>query len=166
MHKVGDLIIYKTHGICQVDAICEKTVLGVSRNYYVMHPVEDPKLTISVPVDKDNVLLQDIVDRGEAEKILECFKQPGMEWIEKNNVRMQKFNEIIRTGDRIEIAKIANTLMRKKREQEANGKKFSEQDSRMLNLTQKILFKELAIALNTSFDVIQDRVEHLIEATS
>ena len=62
MFNVGDLIIYSTHGICQIDEVCEKTVLGVSRHYYVLHPLEDAKLTISTPVDNDKVVMMKVVN--------------------------------------------------------------------------------------------------------
>ncbi|MDQ6596090.1 CarD family transcriptional regulator [Bacillus salipaludis] len=41
MFNIGDLIIYSGHGICRVDDICEKTVSGITRTYYVLHPMEN-----------------------------------------------------------------------------------------------------------------------------
>lgn len=28
MFNIGDLVVYSPHGICRVDDICEKTILG------------------------------------------------------------------------------------------------------------------------------------------
>jgi CarD family transcriptional regulator len=36
MFKVGDSIIYSAYGVCQNDEICDKTVQGVTRTYYVL----------------------------------------------------------------------------------------------------------------------------------
>lgn len=53
MFDIGDLIIYSGQGICHIDDICAKTYLDVTEAYYVLHPIENCKLTISIPVDKE-----------------------------------------------------------------------------------------------------------------
>ena len=81
MFNVGDLIMYSTHGICQIDEICEKTYLDVTKIYYVLHPLNNNKLKISTPVDNDKVMMLEIMDKERAETILESFKLPGIEWM-------------------------------------------------------------------------------------
>ncbi|MGI6706300.1 MAG: CarD family transcriptional regulator [Clostridia bacterium] len=112
MFNVGDRIIYASQGICQIDEICEKTVLGVTRDYYVLHPLDNPSLKISIPVDND--IMNKLVDKKEAEEIIESFKGPGVRWIEKSSQRIQVYDGIIKKGDRREISQVANTLMREK----------------------------------------------------
>ena len=73
MYNVGDLVVYSSHGICRVDDICEKTLLGETKKYYELHPVEDDNLKISVPVDNDKVTMLELLNK-EAEEILESFK--------------------------------------------------------------------------------------------
>jgi CarD family transcriptional regulator len=48
--------------------------------------------------------------------------------------------------------------MRKRHKAEANGKKLYEQDSKLLNLIQNILFAELAMSLNTTFEAINEKI--------
>ncbi|MBU3142385.1 CarD family transcriptional regulator [Clostridium sp. CF012] len=162
MFNIGDLVIYSTHGICHIDDICEKTYLDITRNYYVLHPLQDSKLTISSPVDYHKVTMLELIHREEAEKILEFFKQPGISWIELNSQRTQIYYETIKTGNRKEICKIVNTLMRKKQESEISGKKLNEPDNKLLGFVQNILFTELAVALDTTFEAIYERSNSLI----
>lgn len=162
MFNIGDLIIYSAQGICHIDDICEKTYLGVTRNYYILHPMGDSKLKICTPVDNDKVTMLELVDRDEAERILESFRQPGVDWIELHDIRHQVYSKIIKSGDRMEISKLLNTLMRKKHEDEINGKKFSEKDNRLLSLIQNTLFAELAMSLHTTFEAINEKVSGLI----
>jgi CarD family transcriptional regulator len=70
---------------------------------------------------------------------------------------------MVRTGDRKEIAKVINTLMRKRIEAELQEKKLFEQDRKLLNSAQNILFREMAITLNISFEEINQMVTSLIE---
>ncbi|NEU32001.1 CarD family transcriptional regulator [bacterium LRH843] len=167
MFKIGDLVIYSWHGICKIDDICEKTISGITSTYYVLHPLEsNHKLTISTPIDNDKVIMLELVQKEEAREILESFKYPGIEWNENANMRPRIFTDIVSAGDRKKIAKLVNTLMRKKIEAELREKKLYERDDKLLTSTQKTLFNELAISLNTTFDEIYERVIGFIKENS
>lgn len=162
MFSIGDLIIYSAHGICQIDDICKKTYFGAAKDYYVLHPVENSSLIINVPTDNHKVIMHYLIGRNEAEEILESFKLPGIDWIEIDNQRSQTYQDIVKKGNRKEISKIVNTLMRKKRKTEVDGKKFYEIDNRLLIFVQDILFAELAISLNTTIETIYEKIDNFI----
>jgi CarD family transcriptional regulator len=164
MFHVGDLIIYSAHGVCQIDDICDKSFSGETRTYYVMHPLEDPKLTINIPTDRESITVLSLIDENDAGKILDSFgEESEIQWVENSNQRAQYFHQIINTGNRKDIIKLVNTLVRKKQEAEMNGKKFGQTDQKVLNSVQKILFVELAIALNTTVEAIEERVADMIQ---
>lgn len=162
MFNVGDLIIYSSLGICRIVNICEKTYNGKTRNYYEIQPVEDHNLTIHNPVDNDKVIMLGIINRIEAEEILESFKQPGIHWIDKGHDRTREYTDIVNRGNRKNISKIVNTLMRKKYEADRNGKKIGDPDRRLLSSVQNILFKELAISLDTTFEEIFEKTTRYV----
>jgi CarD family transcriptional regulator len=165
MFKVGDLIIYSGQGICRIEDICEKTILGETKDYYILHPVAGSSLKISTPVDNKKVLMMEIISLEEAHEIIEAFRLPGLEWIEAASYRVQEYSNIVKSGNRKKISKVANTLIRKKHEAELNGKKIPEQDNRILNNIKNILFLELAIAFETTFEAIDERITSLIVET-
>ena len=160
MFKIGDTIIYSSHGLCQIDGISEKTFSGVTKTYYVLHPLNNEKLEISTPVD--NKTISTLMAKEEAQELLDLFTQPGVEWVEKGNQRTQGYSLIAKKGDRKEIAKVINTLLVKKHELENNNKKFPEQDRKILVSMQSILFSELALALNTTTEEISEKVHQLL----
>ncbi|AZK45665.1 CarD family transcriptional regulator [Paenibacillus lentus] len=164
MFEVGNLIIYSGHGICRIDGISEKEIAGVTRCYYDLHPLHGANLKISVPVDNKSILMLDLIERDEAEEIIQSFKLPGIQWIDRNTERNYTYSNIINTGNRKEIAKIINTLMRQKLKVELNNKKFGQQDQKLLISTQQILFNEIAISLETSYEAILDEVNRIIQA--
>ena len=104
-----------------------------------------------------------IIGSDEAKEIVDSFKLPGKEWIEKSMNRIQVYSEIINTGNRKEISKIVNILMRKKHEAEINGKKLTYQDQKLLTSVQNIMFNELAISLNTTFEAIYKEICSLMK---
>lgn len=87
---------------------------------------------------------------------------PGANWIELDNQRTQMYYDVIRKGNRRKIANIANTLMRKKNEAKKYRRKFQERDDKLLIFIQSILFEELALALNTSHEVISKKITKFI----
>ena len=163
MFNIGDTIIYSVHGLCQIDDICEKTYSDVTRNYYVLHPLSQANLTISVPVDNDKVIMLKTMNREQAEEILQSFNKPGIPWVEDVKKRKSQYNNIVKTGDRREIAKIANSLMRKNLEYSLDKKRMYDQDRRLLSTIQDLLFKELANSLDTSFEDISAQVDGMIQ---
>ncbi|WP_077619970.1 CarD family transcriptional regulator [Bacillus sinesaloumensis] len=162
MFNIGDLVIYSTMGICRINDICEKTYAGTTREYYVMHPIEDDTLTIQNPVDNKKVMMKKIIGQSEAEEVLESFKLPGIQWIDNGNERNRAYSGIVSSGDRKGISSIINTLLCKKYKLELADKKISEQDRKLLLYIQKVLFKELAITLDTTVEAIAKQVDRMI----
>lgn len=162
MFNIGKLVVYSSRGICCIYDICEKTYFGVTKNYYVLYPIEDSKLRISIAVDNDKVTMLELLTKEEAEEIVESFRLPGINWIEPDNERNQIYSDIVKKGNRKEISKIANTLMRKKIKIKKHGNKFYEKDKKLLTTIQNILFAELAFSLNTTFEVIYEKISRLI----
>lgn len=159
MFEVGDLIVYSGHGICKVDSISDRTIAGNTKKYYVLHPIDNSsKLTINTPVDNDESVISKLMSKQEAEKILESFKQDGVEWIDRPQLRSKEYNEAINTGDKEKVASVLNTLLRKKHQIELEEKKFYAQDQKLLDSIETILYKEMAIALDTSSGSIQKMV--------
>jgi CarD family transcriptional regulator len=155
MLQKGDLIVYSAHGVCQIDDICEKSFSGEVRTYLVIHPLEDPNLTINVPAEQQKDAALPIMSRDEAEQILQSFHRPGVRWIDNRNQRNQIYQEMIHSGDRRQIAQVVNTLMKKKDETERAGKKFGLTDQKLLTSVQKILFQELSIALQLPLEDVE-----------
>lgn len=165
MFNIGDLIIYSAHGVCCIDTICTKTYWGITRNYYVLHPLKNCSLRINIPVDNDKVTMLELIGRDEAEEIIQSFKLPGINWIEMSGQRAQIYSEIVKKGNRKEISKIVNTLMRKKYRANINGQKFYEQDNNLLVFIQNIMFTELAMVLDTTFEAVSEKIIGLISVS-
>lgn len=164
MFNIGDLIIYSGHGICQIDDICEKTFYDETKKYYVLHPVNDKRLTISTPVDNKSVQMFDLIHKDEAKQIFDSFKIEGVSWIEKDHERAQKYQQMVYSGDRNKISKVVNTLMRRENELHEKDKKLGAQDRKLLATTQGTLFHELALSVNKSYEEVFEKITHIIQS--
>ena len=163
MFKVGDLIIYSMHGVCCIDDICERTFGNVKKNYYVLHPIEDEKLIINVPVDSDKIVMENIITKEEAEEVLEAFKEPGVDWIDADTTRNNVYSGIVKKGSRKEIIEVCSTLLKVKNKVGDKEKKLTAKDKELLDNIQRILYEELSIVLDTTYNDINKRVNAMIK---
>ena len=164
MLQIGDLTIYQEHGICRVKDISEKTYSNNTKTYYVLQPIDNSnQLTFNIPVENHKKLLTELMDKEEAKKVIQSFHLDGMEWIEKPQQRTNSYTKVLNSGDRIEVAKVANTLLIKKREIENGGKKFSENDRKLLMNIEEILFNEMAIALDIPVKDVKKEINSIID---
>lgn len=162
MFNIGDLVIYSTHGVCKVDDICEKTVAGVTREYYELSPVKNEHaLAISTPVNNTGVTILKLMDKEEAGDVLDTFKIPYTENVDIR--RPNSYTKLVDTGDRKEVANVVNALMRKKMEMMQDNKKLNQRDQDFLDTAKSALFKELAISLDTSSNKINETVLSMIK---
>lgn len=98
-YKVGDMVVYPRHGAAKVEAITERTVKGVTREYLQLSVLSSDGLVINVPVDNaKKVGVRDIVSASEVAKVFGILRTPIIEK-EMNWSRRYKLNvEKIATG--------------------------------------------------------------------
>lgn len=164
MFKVGDLIVYSSHGVCKIYNIKEKVFLGEKKNYYEIHPINDDRLFLSVPVEKGDSLLFKMAERKEAENLLDKFNEEGYEWIENNNERVKTYSDILKTGKREEISLVLNALVTEGMKLSKIDKKLNEKDKRILIIIEEILFEELAYALEITREEVKAKVYKIIKS--
>lgn len=110
-YQVGDMVVYPRHGAAKVEAITERTVKGVTREYLQLSVLSSDGLVINVPVENaKKVGVRDIVSGSEVAKVFEILRTPIIEK-EMNWSRRYKLNvEKIATGDVNKIAEVVRDL--------------------------------------------------------
>jgi len=148
--KANDYLLYLGTGICYIDEIRTENFGGMGEKlYFVMHSVNDTKSVIFVPVDSERLTagMLRLMTEGEINKCIDLAEKEAVEWIPDNKQRALRFNEIIATGDRLEILKIFRALSLKKLELEGVKKKFYASDERVLAAVGKIITDEFSFVL-------------------
>lgn len=142
-YKVGDMVVYPRHGAARVEAVSERTVRGITREYLQLSVLSSDGLVISVPVDNvKQVGVRDIVDAKEVAKVFEILRTPIVEK-EMNWSRRYKLNvEKIATGDVNKIAEVVRDLAQ--RDVDEHG--LSAGEKRMLTRARSILTSEIALS--------------------
>lgn len=142
-YKVGDMVVYPRHGAARVEAVSERTVRGITREYLQLSVLSSDGLVINVPVDNvEQVGVRDIVDAKEVAKVFEILRTPIVEK-EMNWSRRYKLNvEKIATGDVNKIAEVVRDLAQ--RDVDEHG--LSAGEKRMLTRARSILTSEIALS--------------------
>ena len=112
MLKVNDRVLYGTTAVCSVSNIEQKTIGKVTRQYYVLKPVSHSASTVYVPADNEALLskIREVLSVEEINDILQKLKSTEDIWIENEEQRKQRFNEIILSGDRLGYLLIIKTI--------------------------------------------------------
>ena len=153
-YKVGDMVVYPRHGAARVDAITERTVKGVTRQYLQLSVLSSDGLVINVPVENaEKVGVRDIADA--VSKVFGILRTPIVEK-EMNWSRRYKLNvEKISTGDVNQIAEVVRDLSQ--RNVDEHG--LSAGEKRMLTRARSILTSEISL----SEDISEEEAQRLLD---
>ena len=140
----------------KVEAITERVVKGVKREYLQLTVLSSDGLVINVPVENaQKVGVRDIVDANEVAKVFEILRTPIVEK-EMNWSRRYKLNvEKLATGDVNKIAEVVRDLAQ--RDVDEHG--LSAGEKRMLTRARSILTSEIAL----SEDLDEAEIQRLLD---
>lgn len=149
MFSTNDYIIYGNTGICKIEDIKDmKFGNKPMRKYYVIKTVYGEKSTIYSPIDNTAINIRKVMNLDEAKELINEIPDQNTIWIEDISDRKEKYNEIIKAGNRIELVKLIKTLYLKKQEKATEGKKLMIGDEKIMQEAEKILHQELALILD------------------
>lgn len=157
MFKIGDQVVYPSHGAGTIEGIEEKTVLGKKRSYLVIQMLASD-LTVSVPEKRaKEVGLRPVITSDEIAAIYEILSQDQSEMEANWNKRFRANMEKIKGGDISEVAEVYRNLFIRDRE-----RGLSTGERKMLSDVQQMLISELALASGKEPEEVQKEVDACI----
>lgn len=160
MFKISDYVVYK-RDVCQIFDIKKYN----DKEYYVMQPIDDKTLKINVPVDNSFGHLRNILSKEEAEVLIS--KIPKISIIETMDRMIEsQYRTLLQSGKLEDLISIIKTSYLRNDERKKNGKKIGEIDDSYFKLAEKILYNELSISLNKSYDETRNYVVKSVEKLS
>lgn len=156
MYKVNDTVLYGNDGVCIISDIVSRSFRDNVIEYYVLKPVYSEGSTIYVPVENKELVekMKKILSVKEIYTLIQQVPNTESIWIQNDNMRKEKYKEIIKSGDRLELMKLIRTLYLHQQELKKNGKKFHATDDRFMKDAEKILYEEFAYVLNIHQDEV------------
>ena len=150
MFKVNDYVVYRKD-ICRIKELKEKN--GI--NYYILVPIDDESLKIELPTD--NNILRKPISKEEASVLINSI--PNILPIECNDKLIEnEYKNLLSTGNKEDLIKIIKTTYLRNKERIDNKKKISDKDNNYFNKAERILYNELSIVLDMTYEQTKDYV--------
>lgn len=152
--KIDDTVMYGNCDICKVEDIRNEKFSDEEQLYYVLKPVYDERSTIYCPVDSEMIKLRHLLTREEVNELIASMPDTETEWIENDQERKQRFNDLLRNGDHRQLVKLLKTLYQNREMKQQEGKKFYAADERVMKEAEKIVHGEIAYVLDISLEEV------------
>ncbi len=155
MLRVGEKVVYGKTGVCIVEGQCEKEIIkNQKRLYYILKPVNNENSTIFAPVDSNKVFVRPVITKDEAEELILRIPEIA-ESSADIELTKEQYEAMIATHNCEDLVGLTVRLYNKKKSALENRKKPGFVDERYMALAEKLLFGELASALEISFDDVK-----------
>ena len=165
MFERDEYVFHESGGICRIADIQKAPLdnMPQDREYYVMKPVHDPNSVIYIPVDSDQIFLRRLMDKNEAEEILDRI--PFVRTIEESNAKLlrARYVESMRTHDPVEWVRVIKTVYLRMTAQSTRSRSISETERSFAESAKRNLHTELALALNLPFGDMEDYISDHIQ---
>ncbi len=154
MFAVEDIVVYGNCGVCKIVNICPKRLGEKEVPYYVLKPVRDETTTIYCPVNSDKVKIRKLLTLEEIYQLIQTMPDTQAQWVENDQLRKEKFHEVLKRADHRELIALIKTLHFHKVESARLGRKFHINDERVMKEAERILYGEFAHVLHIEPDEV------------
>lgn len=157
-YQIGDRVAHPLHGAGIISAVEQKRIDGVVRSYYVMRlPFGD--MLIKFPQDTcEQVGVRPILSGDELLDILRRVPDIDLDMEPNWNKRYRENMQRIRSGDLLTVSGVIKGLLRRD-----SVRSLSTGERKMLHAAKQILASELALAMELSYDEVEQHILRLAE---
>ena len=165
MYEIGTLVLYNKRGVYKVDNVGTPPVRGTTDDYYKLCAVfSNSNEIIYTPVDMVSSM-RPLIGSGEAVHYLKLFPQ-----LEPQMFRSGKMMELtahyqgMLASQKVEdCLLLIKEIHARQREMVRHKKRLGQTDTQYLKLAEKMICEEFAVALDTTPDLIRERLYAVTE---
>ena len=152
--KIGETVVYPKHGVGEIIDIENMEIASIKTKFYVVK-MEQAKLTIRVPLDKQNeVGLRRISSKKIIDEVFNVLKlKPKIRRIMWSR-RAQEYDTKIFSGDPLKIGEVVRDLFRKNSQPEQS---YSERQ--MFQIALERLAREVAAVEKSDYFQATEKIE-------
>ena len=159
MYCVGDKVVHPMHGAGTIEEIKEMEIVGKKRQYYVVRFAIGNMVT-NVPLESvDSIGIRPIIDKQEAKKVLQCFRDAVVEGDDNWNKRQRDNLIKVKSGDIYQVLVVVKELMYRDR-----LKGLSTSERKTLGSAKQIVVSELVLSEVADISDIESIMNDTVEA--
>lgn len=169
MFQVGELVVYGSTGVCRVEGVSRMDQPGGDRGkrYYVLKPLWQDGV-IYAPVDSEKVPMRPVISREEAETIIDRMPDIPAAVCRGGTAQAQaqQYQSAVRDGGHEALIKMMKALRRKQGLAESKNRRLGLVDERYMKQAERLLYGELATALEIPYDEVEDYIAARLEGAA
>lgn len=159
MFNVGDKVVHPLHGAGTIEEIKEMEIVGKKRKYFVMRFAIGNMVT-NIPVENcENIGIRSIIDKQEAKKVLQSFRDADVEDDANWNKRQRDNLVKVRSGDIYQVSAVLKELMYREK-----IKGLSTSERKTLCSAKQIVVSELVLSEVADISDIESIMNDTVEA--
>lgn len=149
MYHGGEYVVYGVHGVCRVIGTEKQLVNRKRAEYLVLEPLVQQESRFYLPTQNPAAMakLKTVLSRDELHQLMDSDEIRKDCWIQEENLRKQRYRDLIGSGERTALMRMVSSLYRYKDEQTAAGRKFHQCDDNFLRDAEKLLCSEISLVL-------------------
>ena len=160
MFERNEYVFHESGGICLIADIQVAPLdsMPPDRAYYIAKPLHDPNSVIYVPVDSEQIFMRRLLNRNEAEELLERI--PFVRAIEESNAKLlrAKYIEAMHTHEPLEWVRVIKTVYLRANMPSSRSFRLSETERSFFENAKRFLHAELALALGLAEQDMEDYI--------
>ncbi len=149
--QIGDLIVYKSAGVCRVVAQEEQSMDGIhSVLYYKLKPISDENSTYYIPVASAGERLRRLMTKEEVLALIDSMPlaaEAENELPANRRKRRELYAQVIKEHNEHEMVRMLASLYEKKQSSAAKGKRISAMDETAMKNAEELMFQEIGVVL-------------------
>lgn len=150
VYKVNDVVVYR-RDVCRITGKKKSDFNGEMCYVLVPYNSTDNSVTMQVPVSNKAGHLRDLVSKDQIDELIQ--NAPGIETLESKPANMKSQYATLMKGDSLEdLICIIKTSYLRNDERMKNHKKLASIDAEYLDKAEKLLYSELSVALDMTYD--------------
>lgn len=161
MFKTGDYVVYRKD-VCKIKEIKKTSATG--EEYYILVPIDDESLVISLPT-KNGELLRNVIGRKEALELIDSISSIDKIETDERNYE-NEYKRLLGDGTLESLVKIIKTSYTRNDARVQNKKKISAKDDAYFKRAEKQLYSELSISLGMSYDETKEFIISSVQKRS
>lgn len=167
VYEIGEIVLYGKNGVCKIQDIAARDFGGTTATYYVLKPVFSDGSTIFVPAENQELIgkMKRVLSRDEICTLIQSIPQEETIWIDDENERKQRYQEILLSNDEADLLKLVKTLRLKRKDFAAQGKKLHAIDERFMTEAEELLLDEFALVLEKDREDILPLIMRQVQMT-
>lgn len=156
MYQAGDLVYYGSTGVCKIEGLGNPDPRDQSgKQFYLLKPLYQDGV-IYTPVESSERFMRPVMSEDEAHALISLIPTLHPEAFRERTLQLlsHRYQELLQSGDCRDLLKVTMAVHQKRLLAEKQNRRLGMVDEKYGRQAERLLFGELAVALDIPVDTV------------